>query len=64
MKKRLTYNEAFSKLENIVEEIEEDSILLDTLNEKIKEASELISYCENKLRDIEADVDKTMKGDE
>lgn len=58
----MTYNEAFDKLEAIVEEIEDDTILLDTLNDKVKEAKELISYCENKLRGIETEINKTLKG--
>ena len=62
MEKKLTYNEAFDKLEAIVEEIEDDTILLDTLNDKVKEAKELISYCENELRGIETEVNKTLKG--
>lgn len=62
MEKKLTYNEAFDKLEAIVEEIEDDTILLDTLNDKVKEAKELISYCENKLRGIETEINKTLKG--
>ena len=62
MEKKLTYNEAFDKLEAIVEEIEDDTILLDTLNNKVKEAKVLISYCENKLRGIEIEVNKTLKG--
>ena len=62
MEKKLTYNEAFDKLEAIVEEIEDDTILLDTLNSKVIEAKELISYCENKLRGIETQVNKTLKG--
>jgi exodeoxyribonuclease VII small subunit len=62
MEKKLTYNEAFDKLEAIVEEIEDDTILLDTLNDKVKEAKELINYCENKLRGIETEINKTLKG--
>ena len=62
MEKKLTYNEAFDKLEAIVEEIEDDTILLDTLNDKVKEAKILISYCENKLRGIEIEVNNTLNG--
>jgi len=56
MPKELTYNKAFSELEKLVEQIEDDTIQLDTLAAKVKEANELILYCEDKLRGIENDV--------
>ena len=55
-KNNLSYDEALLKLEGIVAQIEDDAIMLDTLTEKVKEAKELIQYCENKLRSIEGDV--------
>lgn len=60
MENNLNYNEAYAKLETIVEQIEDDSIMLDTLTEKVKEANELIKYCENRLRKIEGDVKDLM----
>ncbi|HQQ98639.1 MAG TPA: exodeoxyribonuclease VII small subunit [Cyclobacteriaceae bacterium] len=53
MKKILTYNEAFDKLEKIVGQLEGNDIPLDKLAEKVTEANELIALCENKLRNIE-----------
>ncbi|WP_018343275.1 exodeoxyribonuclease VII small subunit [Cytophaga aurantiaca] len=61
MENELTYNEALSKLEEIVEQIEDDSIMLDTLTEKVAQANELIKYCETKLRTIEGDVRDVLK---
>lgn len=60
MKNNLSYNEAFAKLEIIVEQMEDDAILLDTLTEKVREANELIHYCETKLRKIEGEVNDVM----
>lgn len=57
MKTDLTYHEAYSTLEKLVIQIEDDSIQLDTLAEKVKQANELIIMCELKLHKIEADVD-------
>jgi len=57
MKTDLTYREAYSTLEKLVIQIEDDSIQLDTLAEKVKQANELIIMCELKLHKIEADVD-------
>lgn len=59
-KNNLSYDEALLKLEGIVAQIEDDAIMLDTLNEKVKEAKELIQYCENKLRSIEGDVREAL----
>ena len=61
MESKLTYNEALLKLGEIVEQIEDDSIMLDTLTEKVAEANELIRYCEAKLRTIEDDVRGALK---
>lgn len=61
MENNLTYTEALSKLEEIVEQIEDDSIMLDTLTEKVAQANELIKYCETKLRLIEGDVRDVLK---
>ena len=64
MKTALSYNEAFSELEKLVDEVEDDSIQLDTLAEKVAKANELIAICEAKLRTIEEDVErvKMVKG--
>jgi exodeoxyribonuclease VII small subunit len=56
MVNNLNYTEALSQLEEIVAQIEDDSIMLDTLTEKVAQANELIKYCEGKLRSIEGDV--------
>ena len=48
----------FSSLEKLVEQIEDENIQLDTLAEKVKEANELIKYCETKLRTITEDIEK------
>jgi len=61
MESNLSYTEALSKLEEIVEQIEDDSIMLDTLTEKVAQANELIKYCEAKLRTIEGDVREVLK---
>jgi len=56
MKTELTYSEAYSKLEDLVEQLEDGGIQLDQLAEKVKQANELIAICENKLRTIEREV--------
>jgi exodeoxyribonuclease VII small subunit len=58
---QLTYNMAFAELEKLVEQIEEDEIQIDTLAEKVKQAKELISFCETKLRNVESEVNEALK---
>lgn len=61
MKNELTYSEAFTKLENIVEELENGDIQLDKLTTKVKQANELIAICEAKLRKIDTEIKEITK---
>jgi exodeoxyribonuclease VII small subunit len=61
MKKTLLYNEAYEKLEELVEQLEQGDIQLDQLTETVKQAHELIEFCENKLRKIEDDINEVTK---
>jgi exodeoxyribonuclease VII small subunit len=56
MKKVLTYSEAFSKLEELVEQLENGDIPLDKLTIKVKQANEFLVICETKLKGIESDI--------
>ena len=58
METKLTFDNAFGNLEKLVEEIEDENIQLDTLAEKVKQANEMIKYCETRLRTISADIEK------
>ena len=60
MKTNLTYSTAFASLEKIVAQMESDEIQVDELAEKVKEAKELIAFCENKLRMVEMEVEKVI----
>ncbi len=62
METKLTFDNAFANLEKLVEQIEDENIQLDTLAEKVKEANELIQYCETRLRTISADVEREKIG--
>jgi exodeoxyribonuclease VII small subunit len=57
MKKELNYNEAYTKLQDLVEQLEDGNIPLDKLAAKVKQANELLAVCENKLRQIQAEVE-------
>lgn len=56
----LTYNQAYAKLSKLVDEIEDDKIQLDTLADKVRQAKELIDYCETKLRSIDMNVEAAL----
>jgi exodeoxyribonuclease VII small subunit len=56
MEMPLNYNSAFAELQKLVQQIENEDIQLDTLADNVKQANELINYCEMSLRTIERDV--------
>ncbi len=61
MEKNMTYEQAFDELKNIATEIEDDTVSVDVLADKVKRASELITFCQNKLRSTESEVNKIIK---
>jgi len=64
--KELTYSQALKELEKIVKEIESEEVDIDILAEKIKRASQILTFCKGKLRTAEDEVKKvlTEMGDE
>jgi exodeoxyribonuclease VII small subunit len=52
----LSYEEAYAELKKIASEIEQESVSVDVLAEKVKRASELITLCQSKLKATEKDV--------
>ena len=61
MKSNLTFDKAFSDLTKLVDQIEDDKIQVDALTEKVEEATELIKFCETKLRTIETETTRLRK---
>lgn len=57
MEAKMTFDEAFNAIEKIVQEIEQETVPLDALAEKVREAKTLISFCNEKLRNIEAELE-------
>ncbi len=58
---KISYEEAYNELQEIVSNIENDDISIDILSEKVKRASELIQYCQLKLRETEKEVNNIIK---
>ena len=59
-KKKLSYAQALSELEMIVEEIESEKIDVDVLSERVKRASHLIHFCKTQLKKTEEEIKKTL----
>ena len=60
MAQTLTYEEAYKELVQIAREIETESVSVDVLAQKVKRASELISFCQAKLKSTESEVNKII----
>lgn len=60
MEQELTYESAYNELMQIAREIEDESVSVDVLAEKVRRASELINFCQTKLKTAEADVNKII----
>lgn len=60
MKTTLTYETAYKELAQIARDIETESVSVDVLAEKVKRASELISFCQTKLKNTESEVNKII----
>ena len=56
--KILSYEEAYRELTSISEEIQNESVSVDVLAQK--RASELITYCQGRLRSTETEVNKII----
>ena len=54
--KKMTFDAAYSNLEKIIHQIEGDTVPLDELAAKVKEAKGLLKFCEEKLRGIEKEL--------
>ena len=61
MGKELTYTAAFEELKEIVDQLENDSISVDELTEKMKRATVLMKICRDKLTKTEEEVNKTIE---
>ena len=60
MAQTLTYEEAYNELKEIALEIETESVSVDVLAQRVKRASELIAFCQAKLKSTETEVNKII----
>ncbi|NWJ50750.1 MAG: exodeoxyribonuclease VII small subunit [Bacteroidetes bacterium] len=61
MKKQLTYEEAFNELKMITSDINDETVSVDLLTQKIERASFLINYCTSKLKATEIEMNKIIE---
>ena len=62
MATKMTYESAFAELKKIAEEIDNETVSVDVLSEKVKRASELIEFCKTRLRSAEKEINQIIKG--
>lgn len=55
-KQELSYEEAMAELTQIVDNIENNSLGVDSLSEELKKAQTLIAFCKKRLGKVEQDV--------
>lgn len=60
MEKKLTYTAAMKQLEEIVSQLEDNTLDIDLLTEKVKTAQELIKFCRDKLYKTDEEIQKLL----
>lgn len=61
MEKKITYEQAIHRLEEIVSKIERGEMDIDSLTSNLKEAKQLVAFCKDKLTKVENDVQKIFE---
>ncbi len=56
----MTYESAYNELRQIAKEIENETVSVDVLAIKVKRASELITFCQQRLKSTESEVNKII----
>lgn len=59
-KKKLTYKEALTELEAILLKLESEEVDVDELSKHVKEATELVNYCKNRLKSTEEELNENL----
>ena len=56
----MTYQDAYDQLTTLVDEIENDTVPLDELPGKIRLATQLIAFCQQRLRAVDDDYQQAV----
>ncbi len=62
MSKDLTYGEAMTQIEEILEKIEAGELDVDELTDKVKKVANLLDVCKKKLKTTETEIQKVIEG--
>ena len=57
----MTYQDAYDQLSTLVNEIENEEVPLDELPGKIRLATELITFCQERLRAVETEYQEVIE---
>jgi len=60
MNNNISYDSALARIEEIVNHLEDENKSIDELSALVKEASELVQICKQKLKMTEADIQKAF----
>lgn len=60
-KKKGTYKEAITEIEEILAQLENNELEVDELSEKVKRVSQLITICKDKLKNTEEEIEKILR---
>lgn len=60
-KKELTYKQATTELEKIFKELESDKLDIDDLENKVKQAADLIEFCKEKLVKTDDEIERILQ---
>ena len=59
-KEKISYNEAVTEIESILEKIEAGNLDVDTLTEQVSRVTQLLKICRDKLHKTETQIDKIL----
>lgn len=62
--KKLTYDQAYTELQNILTQLQNAETGVEEMTEKIKRASELVAYCKSRLRSTEKEIQSILRDPE
>ena len=57
---QMKYEEAVSRLEEIVKKMEDNELDIDQMAQQLKEAQQLIKLCKDRLTKVDADIKAVM----
>ncbi len=60
MAKENKYEQAVSRLENIVQRLENDEMGIDEMTAELKAAQQLIKFCKDRLTKTDAEIQKIL----